>query len=123
MKRPRRLPRTDPGLPSGATSTEGSYYITSERCDAERLLSMARRHWGIEATHWILVIAFNEDRSLARTDNADHNLVTIRRFVLNLLRRNPEAKHRSIKRHRRRASYSMEGLCQLMKLAAVSPGE
>ena len=106
-----------------ATSTEDSYYITSERCDAARLLSMARQHWGIEATHWILDVAFNEDRSRARKDNAAHNLVTIRRFVLNLLRRNPETKHRSIKRRRRRASYSMEGLCQLMKLAAVSPGE
>ena len=106
------------------TSTEDSYYITSERCDAERLLHMARQHWGIEVrTHWILDVAFNEDRSRARKDNAAHNLVTIRRFILNLLRRNPETKHRSIKRRRRIASYSMESLCQLMKLAAVSPGE
>jgi predicted transposase YbfD/YdcC len=108
---------------SGATSTEDSYYITSEHCDATRLLSMARQHWGIEATHWILDVAFNEDRSRARKDNAAHNLVTIRRFVLNLLRRNPETKHRSIKRRRRRAGYGMEELCRLMKLAAVSPGE
>lgn len=105
------------------TSTDDSYYITSERCDAERLMSMARQHWGIEATHWILDVAFNEDRNRARKDHAAHNLVTIRRFVLNLLRRNPETKHRSIKRRRRQASYSMESLCQLMKLAAVSPGE
>ncbi len=108
---------------SGATSTEDSYYITSERCDADRLLSMARQHWGIEAHHWVLDVAFNEDRSRARKDNAAHNLVTMRRFVLNLLRQNPETKHRSIKRRRRRASYGMEELCRLMKLAAVSPGE
>jgi predicted transposase YbfD/YdcC len=108
---------------SGTTSTEDSYYITSEHRDADKLLSMARQHWGIEANHWILDVAFNEDRSRARKDNAAHNLVTIRRFVLNLLRRNPETKHRSIKRRRRRASYGMEELCRLMKLAAVSPGE
>ena len=119
-----RIRRTRSAGSAAAASTEDSYYITSERCDAERLLSMARQHWGIEnRTHWILDVAFNEDRSRARKDNAAHNLVTIRRFVLNLLRRNPETKHRSIKRRRRRASYSMEGLCQLMKFAAVSPGE
>ena len=107
-----------------ATTTEDSYYITSERSDAQRLMTMARQHWGIEnRCHWILDVAFNEDRSRARKDNAAHNLVTIRRFVLNLLRRNPETKHRSIKRRRRRASYGMEELCRLMKLAAVSPGE
>lgn len=105
-------------------STEDSYYITSARAAADRLLQMARQHWGIEArTHWILDVAFNEDRSRARKDNAAHNLVTIRRFVLNLLRRNPETKHRSIKRRRRRAGYNMERLCELMKLAAVSPRE
>lgn len=102
------------------TTTEDHYYITSESCDANRILFMARQHWGIEAkTHWVLDIAFNEDRCRVRKDHAAHNLVTIRRFVLNLLRRNP--KPMGLRRRRKLASYNMNALADLLRLAAVSP--
>ena len=86
------------------------------------MLIMARQHWGIEAkTHWVLDVAFNEDRCRVRKDHAAHHLVTIRRFVLNLLRRNPTPI--GLRRRRKLASYDMTVLTGLLGLAAVSPGE
>ena len=105
---------------NGKTTTEDHYYITSEKAEAARLLTMARQHWGIEAkTHWVLDVAFNEDRCRVRKDHAAHNLVTMRRFVLNLLRRHP--KPMGLRRRRKLASYNMEALGELLRLAAVSP--
>jgi predicted transposase YbfD/YdcC len=102
------------------TTTEDHFYISSETVDAARILHMARQHWGIEAkTHWILDVVFNEDRCRARKDHAAHNLVTIRRFVLNLLRRNPKAM--GLRRRRKIASYNMHALTELLALATVSP--
>jgi predicted transposase YbfD/YdcC len=104
---------------AGSTTTEDHFYITSEASEAARILTMARQHWGIEAkTHWILDVAFNEDRCRARKDHAAHNLVTIRRFVLNLLRRNP--KPMGLRRRRKLASYDMNVLTDLLRLATVS---
>lgn len=101
---------------------EDHYYITSETGSAARMLTMARQHWGIEAkTHWVLDVAFNEDRCRVRKDHAAHNLVTIRRFVLNLLRRNSTPM--GLRRRRKLASYDMTVLTDLLGLAAVSPGE
>lgn len=108
-------------LINGTSTTEDHYYISSETCDATRILIMARQHWGIEAkTHWVLDVAFNEDRCRVRKDHAAHNLITIRRFVLNLLRRSP--KPMGLRRRRKIASYNMTALTDLLRLAAVSPG-
>lgn len=102
----------------GATSTENHYYITSDPRDAAHQLTCARQHWSIEnRVHWILDLAFNEDRSRARKDHAAHNLVTIRRFVLNLLRAEPSTK--GIRRRRKMAGWDLEYLVRLLARAAA----
>ena len=49
---------------------------------------MIRAHWGIEhRLHWVLDMAFDEDRSRVRRGQGARNLAVLRKITLNLLRR------------------------------------
>ena len=61
--------------------------------EVERLARTARNHWGVEnQLHWVLDMAFDEDHSRVRKDNAPINLAMIRRLALGLLKRNTTRK-------------------------------
>jgi predicted transposase YbfD/YdcC len=63
------------------------YFITSLESNAEKILNVKRSHWGIEnQLHWVLDIAFNEDHSRVRKDNAPQNFAVLRHMALNLLK-------------------------------------
>ena len=69
---------------------ERRYYISSLEADAENILRCIRAHWGVEnKLHWVLDVAFNEDRSKIRTKNAPRILSVIRKLALNFLKTNP----------------------------------
>jgi predicted transposase YbfD/YdcC len=73
-----------------AVSTEARHYLSSLPADAQRLQRVVRSHWGVEnRLHWVLDLAFDEDRSRVRADHAPENLAIIRHLALNLLRRDP----------------------------------
>lgn len=84
------------------TSTETRLYISSLPPDPVRLAAAIRAHWSIENNlHWVLDVAFREDQCRTRKDHSARNLATIRRAVLNLLRRDPAKL--SLKRKRLKA--------------------
>ncbi len=63
------------------------YFITSLESDAKKILQAKRSYWGIEnGLHWVLDIAFNEDHSRVRKDNAPQNFAILRHMALNLLK-------------------------------------
>ena len=63
------------------------YFITSLASNAEKILKVKRCHWGIEnRLHWVLDIAFNEDHSRVRKDNAPQNFAILRHIAINLLK-------------------------------------
>ena len=69
------------------------YFITSLNSNAAQILEYQRSHWGIEnKLHWVLDIAFNEDRARMRKDNAASNFSIIRKMSLNLLRQDKTSK-------------------------------
>ena len=74
----------------GQESVETVCAITSlgrERASAQRLLSVARGHWGIEnRLHWVRDESLGEDRCRVRTGEAPEILAGIRNAALWLMR-------------------------------------
>ena len=69
------------------------YFISSMEGKASDILSTQRSHWEIEnCLHWILDIAYNEDRCRVRKDNAPGNFSIIRKMSLNLLKQDKSLK-------------------------------
>jgi len=72
---------------TGKRESETRYYITSLQPEATRLNGAVRQHWGIEnKLHWVLDVAFGEDRSRKRAGHAAQNFSLLHRIALNLLK-------------------------------------
>ena len=98
------------------SATTRRYYISSlgER-EAERIAGAIRGHWAIENEfHWCLDMAFDEDRSRARTRNAAKNLGLMRGITMNLLKANPDKG--SLKGKMYKASMMLSYLKRLLQI-------
>lgn len=90
----------------GETHTGTRYYISSLPAQVKRIAAAVRGHWGIEnGLHWILDVAFREDRNRARADHAQANLGIFRRTALSLLK-NTEGLEGSIHCRRQQAAWN-----------------
>jgi predicted transposase YbfD/YdcC len=97
------------------TTVKTRYYITSLPPQAARLLDAVRSHWQIEnGLHWVLDIAFNQDHSRIRKDNAPANFAILHHIALNLLKRERSLKV-GVKAKRLRAGWDE---CYLLKVLA-----
>ena len=77
-------------------------------------LKATRDHWGIEnSLHWVLDVAFDEDRSRVRTGNADQNLAVVRHMAVNILKRETTAKV-GIKAKRKKAGWDYHYLLKVL---------
>lgn len=99
----------------GDITTEHSrYFLTSLPQDAERALRAARFHWGIEnGLHWVLDVAFDEDRSRVRLKNAQATWVALRHLATNLLKQDKTIKA-GIEAKRLRAGWDRAYLLKLL---------
>ena len=73
---------------SGKRRIETAYGVTSldrKAATPQRLLTLNRGHWTIEATHHILDWSFDEDRSRIRTGHGPENMTRLRRFAIGLI--------------------------------------
>jgi predicted transposase YbfD/YdcC len=90
----------------GNTHTGVRYYISSLPAEVKRIAAAVRGHWGIEnGMHWVLDVAFREDRNRARADHAQANLGIFRRTALTLLK-NTEGLKGSIHCRRQQAAWN-----------------
>jgi predicted transposase YbfD/YdcC len=73
---------------AGKSSRGTRLFITSRKSlTAKQALASVRAHWQIEnKLHWTLDVAFREDDSRLRAENAAENFTVIRHVALNLLR-------------------------------------
>jgi predicted transposase YbfD/YdcC len=90
----------------GKPTVERRCYLSSLPPEAKRIGQSIRAHWGIEnSLHWVLDMAFDEDRSRVRSGHAAETLAIIRRFALNLLKQD-KSSSLGIKNKRLKAAYS-----------------
>lgn len=77
----------------GKSTIERRYYLSSLPLNAARFANAVRGHWGVEnALHWSLDVTFREDDNRARTRNAAQNLASLRRIVINLIKKDTTRK-------------------------------
>lgn len=95
---------------NGKEVTSNSLFISSLKdVSPEKLGEYIRNHWSIEnQLHWHLDVTFGEDDSRIKKENAIINLHLIRKWALNLLKKNKEKI--SIKRKRKKAARSNQFL-------------
>jgi len=90
------------------------YFLLSRAFSPARFLAISRSHWGIEnQLHWVLDVAFDEDRARNRKDHGPQNIAVLRKLALNLLRSNPDKA--SIRRKIKRAGWDDTFLLNLLR--------
>jgi predicted transposase YbfD/YdcC len=67
-------------------------------------LEVVRAHWEVEMAHWALDVTFREDASRIRKAHGPQNFARLRRFALNLLKRETTTSH-SLKTKRQHAAW------------------
>jgi predicted transposase YbfD/YdcC len=78
---------------NGKTSIETRYFISSLENNAQKLAEGIRGHWSIEnSLHWVLDVAFDEDNSRIRKDNAPANFAVLRHIAVNIIGQNKSRK-------------------------------
>jgi predicted transposase YbfD/YdcC len=99
---------------AGEETSKTRFYISSLAPNAKRILKATRQHWSIEnGLHWVLDIAFNEDRSRVRKDHAPANLAVLRHMAVNLLKQETSAKG-GIKAKRLQAGWNEDYLLKVL---------
>ncbi len=90
------------------------YFLSSLKPSARRLARVVRSHWGIEnSLHWVLDIAFNEDRLRTRDRNAINNLALLNRLAVSVLRQDQTVKA-GVKCKRKKAGWDPDYLLHLL---------
>ena len=99
---------------SGKETLEVRYFISSLPARVKRLAAAVRQHWGIEnGLHWVLDVAFNEDRMRQHDRTAIDNLALLNRLAVSVLRQDKTVKA-GVKCKRKRAGWNDEYLLQLL---------
>ncbi len=97
------------------TSVEVRYFISSlPGDDAVKFADAVRSHWSIENNlHWVLDVAFDEDHSRVRKDNAPENMAMLRHVALNLIKADKLVK-RGVQTRRKLAGWDENFLAHLL---------
>jgi predicted transposase YbfD/YdcC len=96
---------------------EVRYFISSLRPNAKLLAKAVRGHWGIEnSQHGVLDVVFQEDKCLARLDNAAEDLALLRRLAMNRMAKEG-SKHAGLRVKGRKAGWNYDLMAQILTAA------
>jgi predicted transposase YbfD/YdcC len=99
----------------GTLTHELHYYIASLTEPARAMAPFIRNHWGIEnGLHWRLDVVLREDLSRVRKDHGPENFAVLRRFALNLLKREHSFK-RGMQAKRLKAAWDTSYLLKVLE--------
>jgi predicted transposase YbfD/YdcC len=97
----------------GKEQSDTRYVILSRTLPPDEALRVIRAHWTIEnQQHWLLDVAFGEDRIHTRSDHCAENLALLRRLALNLLQH--DTRKLSVRAKIKRAGWSDQYLASLI---------
>lgn len=97
------------------TETSVRYYISSLKAAPQDFQHAIRSHWGIEnKLHWTLDVAFGEDASRKRKENAPQNFSTLNKIALNLLK-NEKSSKIGVKSRRMKAGWDNQYLIKVLE--------
>ena len=95
-------------------AVETRWYISSLGSKAD-FIRYIRGHWGVEnSLHWVLDMSFGEDRQRKRAGMAAENFALVRKFSLNILRR--DKGKGSLVTKRLKAGWSIDYLFSLLEI-------
>jgi predicted transposase YbfD/YdcC len=78
---------------TGKVTDDVRYFISSLPAKVKCLAGAVRQHWGIEnSLHWVLDVAFHEDRMRQRDRRGIENLALLNRLAVSLLRQDKTVK-------------------------------
>lgn len=98
---------------SGEEASETRWYISSLDKDAD-FIGLIRSHWHVEnSLHWVLDMTFGEDRQRKRAGKAAENFALVRKFSLNILKR--DKGKGSLVTKRLKAAWSIDYLFSLLE--------
>jgi len=99
---------------TGQVSDEVRYFISSLPAKVKQLARAVRQHWGIEnGLHWVLDVAFHEDRMRQRDRHGIENLALLNRLAVSLLRQDKTVKA-GVKCKRKAAGWDDKYLLHLL---------
>lgn len=101
-------------LCDGVRTKETVYYLSSEQNDdASYFSERIRDHWSIEnRLHWHLDVTFKEDDCRVRTKNGAVNLSALRKFAMELLKKQKDKL--SLKRRRKKCMLNLDYLAKVV---------
>jgi len=92
------------------------YYISSLKDKAINYQKNIRSHWGVEnKLHWVLDVAFSEDASRKRKNNAAQNYSILLKVALNLLK-NEKTEKQGIAGKRLKAGWNERYLLKVLNI-------
>jgi len=105
----------------GKNTTDTRYFMTSlAQSDYQLFARSIRSHWQIEnKLHWVLDVAFNEDRSTIHRKHAMRNVALVRRMAFNLLKSVPSQKKSSVAIKRKKAGWDNRYLHEVLVSATA----
>ena len=96
-------------------TAEWRYYISSHPCDTSSLPDVIRGHWAVEnKLHWVLDVHLKDDADRKLDRRAADNFSRIKRFIINMVRKNDTDKDLSVGRKLKKILWDDEYLKRIL---------